>query len=248
MNPVNERSDAKVIRYARTTGAIYLLYFVLALGGAFLMRGLVVPGDVAATAQGIINHEVIYRAGFGLGLLANLIYTLVAGLFYRLFERVSPTLSLLAAFVALVGCAVQIGAGVFQIAPLLVLRDATLLAGAGVHTMQMVAMLSLKLYSQTFYVSLVLFAVYDLLLGYLIIKSRFLPKVIGVFLMTAGVGWLCFLWPPAALAVAGIILPLGALAEIVLMLWLVGKGVDVTAWRGAGTANPSHSLDCSPSP
>ena len=97
--------------------------------------------------------------------------------------------------------------------------------------LQTVAMLSLKLYSQTFYISLVLFAVYDLFLGYLIIKSRFLPRAIGVFLMIAGVGWLAFVWPPAALAIAGLILPLGALAEIVFMLWLLIKGVDASAWH-----------------
>jgi hypothetical protein len=71
----------------------------------------------------------------------------------------------------------------------------------------------------------VLFAVYDLLLGYLIIKSRYMPKAIGVFLMVAGIGWLTFVWPPAALTMAGVILPLGALAEFVLLLWLLVKGV-----------------------
>lgn len=230
---MNEIAEAQVVRYARTVGAIYLLYFLAAFGAAFLTRGLIVSGDVAATAQGIIDHESMYRTGFAVGLLSNVLYIAVTCLFYRLFERVSQTLSLLAAFVSLVGCTVQIGAGVFQLAPLVVLRDATLSAGAGLHTLQTVAMLSLKLYSQTFYISLVLFAVYDLLLGYLIVKSRFLPKTIGVFLMVAGVGWLAFVWPPAALAVAGIILPLGALAELVFMLWLLLKGVELSAWRGS---------------
>jgi hypothetical protein len=230
---MNEISEAQVVRYARIAGAVYLLYFLAAFGAAFLTRGLVVSDDVAATARGIIDHETRYRAAFAVGLLANVLYIAVTGLFYRLFERVSQTLSLLAALVSLVGCTVQIGAGVFQLAPLVVLRDATLSAGAGLNTLQTVAMLSLKLYSQTFYISLVLFAVYDLLLGYLIVKARFLPKAIGVFLMIAGVGWLAFVWPPAALAVASIILPLGALAEIVFMLWLVVKGVDASAWHGS---------------
>ena len=227
---MNEISEAQIVRYARTAGAIYLLYFLAAFGALFLTRGLVVSGDVAATAQNIIDHEERYRAGFAVGLLANVLYIVITGLFYRLFERVSRTLSLLAAFVSLVGCTVQIGAGAYQLAPLLVLHDATLLAGAGLHTLQTVAMLSLKLYSQTFYISLVLFAVYDLFLGYLIVKSGFLPKAIGLFLMIAGVGWLAFVWPPAALPAAGIILPLGALAEIVFMLWLLVKAVDASAW------------------
>ena len=228
---MNEISETQVVGYARTAGALYLLYFLAAFGAAFLTRGLVVSNDVAATAQGIINHEARYRAGLAIGLLGNVLYIALTGLFYLLFERVNRTLSLLAAFVSLVGCAVQIGAGVFQLTPLIVLRDVTLSGGAGVKTLQTVAMLSLKLYSQTFYISLVLFAIYDILLGYLIIKSRFLPKTIGVMLMIAGVGWLVFVWPPAALAVAGVILPLGALAEIVFMLWLLVRGVRASAWH-----------------
>src|SRR5436305_2102030 len=156
---MNEISEAQVVRYAKTAGVVYLLYFLAAFGAALLTRGLVVSGDVAATAQSIIAHEAKYRAGFAVGLLANLLYIVITGLFYRLFEGVNQTLSLLAAFISLGGCIVQIGAGVFQLAPLVVLRDPALFAGAETHTLQTIAMLSLKLYSQTFYISLVLFAV-----------------------------------------------------------------------------------------
>jgi Domain of unknown function (DUF4386) len=216
---------------ARTIGVVYLSYFLTAFLGGFLAKGLVVPGDAAATANSILAHEALYRSGFAVSLIGNMIYIVVTALFYRLFEPVHRTLSLLAAFFSLVGCAVQIFAGLLQLAPFVVLGDSQLSNAFTVEQLQMAALLCLKLYSQAFSISLVLFALYDLVLGYLIFTSTFLPRIIGVFMMCAGVGWLTFVWPPLAATLSSYVLPFGALAELVLMLWLLVKGVDTSRWR-----------------
>lgn len=211
---------------ARTIGAVYLLYFLTAFFGAFLTKGLVVPGDAAATANSILAHGDLYRSGFAVGLIANAIYIAVTALFYGLFEPVNRSMSLLAAFFSLVGCAIQICGGVLQLAPLVILGDSQLLSAFKVEQLQAAAFLCLKLYSQAFNIALVLFALYDLLLGYLIFKSTFLPRILGVLLMLAGVGWLTFVWAPLATLLSSYVLPFGALAEILLMLWLLVKGVN----------------------
>ncbi|MGA8279134.1 MAG: DUF4386 domain-containing protein [Rhodanobacteraceae bacterium] len=227
---------------ARTIGVVYLSYFLMAFLGGFLAKGLVVPGDAAATANSISAHEALYRSGFAVGLIANLIYIAVTALFYRLFEPVNRTLSLLAAFFSLVGCTIQILAGLLQLAPLVVLGDSQLLNALTVEQLQMAALLCLKLYSQAFSISLVLFALYDLLVGYLIFTSTFLPRIIGVFMMCAGVGWLTFVWPPLAATLSSYVLPFGALAELLLMLWLLVKGVDTSRWREkVGTGNVART-------
>jgi hypothetical protein len=77
-----------------------------------------------------------------------------------------------------------------------------------------------------------MFAFYDLLVGYLIFTSTFLPRIIGVIMMCAGAGWLAFVWPPLATAMSPYVLPFGALAELLLTLWLIVKGVDTSRWRG----------------
>jgi uncharacterized protein DUF4386 len=212
---------------ARTIGVVYLLYFLTAFFGAFLVKGLVVPGDAAATANSLLAHEALYRSGFAFGLIANTFYVALTALFYGLFEPVNPSISLLAAFLSLVGCAIQIFGGLFQLAPFVILRDSQFLSAFTVEQLQTAAMLSLKLYSQTFSISLVLFAFYDLLIGYLIFRSTFLPRSLGMLLMFAGVGWLTTLWPPLAAALSSFVIALGGLAEILLMLWLVVKGVNV---------------------
>lgn len=216
---------------ARTIGVVYLLFFVTAFFAAFLTKGLVVPSDAAATANSILAHEALYRSGISVGLIANVLYIAVTALFYRLFEPVNRNLSLLAAFFSLVGCAVQIVGGLLQVVPLAVLGDGQLLSAFKVEQLQAAALLCLKLHAQTFDISFVLFALYDLLLGYLIFRSTFLPRVLGALLMFAGVGWLTFVWPPLATAVSSFVLPFGALAEILLMLWLLVKGVNVSRWQ-----------------
>lgn len=218
--------------YARTIGIVYLLYFATAFLGAFLLKGLAVPGDAAATVDHILSHEVLYRSGFTVGLLANVIYIILAALLYGLFEPVSRNLSLVAAFLGLAGCAIQILGGVLQLAPLVILGDGQLSSAFKVEQVQAEAFLCLKLYSQVFSISLVVFALYDLTLGYLIFRSLFLPRILGALLMLAGVGWMTFVWPPLATVLSPYVLPLGALAEIALALWLVAKGVNTSRWQG----------------
>lgn len=216
---------------SRITGVIYLLYFLTAFFASFLMKGLVIPGDAAATSNNILAHEALYRSGFAVDLIANVLYIAVTALFYRLFEPVSRSLSLLAAFFSLVGCTVQIFGKLFQLTPLIILGNSRLSNVFTLEQLQTAVQLSLTLHAETIKIALVLFAFYDLLLGYLIFRSIFLPRILGVLLMCAGVGWLTVLLPPLATALSPFILLLGGLAEILLMLWLLLKGVDMEEWQ-----------------
>jgi Domain of unknown function (DUF4386) len=215
----------------RSVAVVYLLYFPTALLAGFLMKGLVVPGNAAATATNILAHEALYRSGLAVDLAANALYIAVTALFYWLFAPVNRRISLMAAFFSLVGCGVQIFAGIFRLAPLVMLRDSHLSSTFGTEQLQAIALLSLTLHGGTINIALVLFALYDLLLGYLIYRSTFLPRALGIVMMIAGVGWLTCLWPPLVTALASIIVPLGGLAEIALLLWLLIRGVDVSRWR-----------------
>jgi hypothetical protein len=218
MTPVAAQSPAPT---TRTIGVVYLLYFMTALLAAFLMKGLVVPGDAQATSNGILGHLALYRSGLAVGLVSNLLYIAVTALLYGLFAPVDRTVSRMAAFIGLAGCTVQIVGGLFQAAPLVLLVDNRGLAEISTGQLQAATLLSLKLYGASFNVSFVLFALYDLSLGYLVVRSQFLPSALGALLMLAGLGWLTFLWPPLASAMSAVVLPIGALAELLLMGWLV---------------------------
>ncbi len=216
---------------ARTIGIVYLLYFVTALIGGFLLKGLVVATDPVVTVNNLLAHASLYRSGFALGLLGNGVYLALTALFYGLLSPVNRSVSLVAAFFGLVGCTVQIFAGILQLAPLTILEPSQLLSGFNVVQLRQAALLSLRLYAQTFQISFVMFALFEVVLGYLIYKSTYLPRFLGVLWVIAGVGGLTFLWPPLATALwPYALLPVG-LAEIGLMLWLIVRGVDLPKWR-----------------
>src|SRR5271166_2663767 len=133
---------------ARITGIVYFLYFLTAVLGEFFLKGMVVDGDAAATANNLLAHQSLFRLGLATGLIATACYVAVTALFYGLFKPVNKSLSLLAAFISLVGCAILAFASVFQLAPLVVLGGSQYLSVFKVEQLRALASLFLELYGQ----------------------------------------------------------------------------------------------------
>jgi hypothetical protein len=213
---------------ARIVGVVWLLYFVTAFSAAGITKGIVVPGDAAATAANILAHGARYRAGFALDLVSNSIYVALTALLYGLFRPVNRRLARLAAFFSFAGCIVQIVGGLLRLAPPALLTDPHLSSAFSTAQLQAASLFAISFYARVFDLSFVLFALFELATGALILESRFLPKgfarALGWLWIVAGAGWLTFLWPPLAGALHGFILAAGGLAEIVLMLWLLVRG------------------------
>ena len=83
---------------------------------------------------------------------------------------------------------------------------------------------------------LVFFGVQCVLVGYLVFRSTFLPRVLGVLMVLAGLGWLTFAWAPLARSLSPYNLMPGMLGEGALIVWLIAKGVDVPKWRERAAA------------
>jgi hypothetical protein len=169
--------------------------------------------------------------GLATGLVATAGYIALTALFYGLFKPVNRSLSLLAAFFSLVGCAILAFASLFQIAPLVVLGGSPYLSVFKVEQLRALALMFLELNTQANNICVAFFGVYCLLIGYLIFKSFFLPRILGVLMALAGLGWLTFLSPPLANHLSPYNLVLGFLAELSLMLWLLVMGVNVQRWQ-----------------
>jgi len=227
---------------ARITGGIYLLFFLTALLGEFFTQqagisGLgALPGDAAATATNILAHESFYLWGVALGLISTVCYVAVTALFYQLFQPVSRSLAFIAAFFGLVGCAITAFGSLFRLAPLAVLGGNPYLSVFPVKQLQALALLFLNLNAQVGSIALVFFGVFQLLIGYLIFRSTFLPRMLGVLMALAGLGWLIFLAPPLAALLLTYLEVLGILAEVLLMLWLLVMGVNAERWTEQASA------------
>jgi hypothetical protein len=221
---------------ARITGVVYLLYFLTAVLGEFFLRSLVVSGDAAATANNILAHQPSFRLGLATGLIAVACYIALTALFYDLFKPVNRSLSFLAAFFSLVGCAILAFGSLFQLAPLVVLGGSQYLSVFTVEQLRALALMFLELNTQAGNIGVVFFGVYCLLIGYLIFQSTFLPRILGALMSLAGLGWLTFLSPPLANYLSPYNLVLGFLAELSLCLWLLVKGVNVQRWKDQASA------------
>jgi hypothetical protein len=217
----------------RVIAIVWLLYFLTAILGAVLTRGIVISGDAAATANNIVVHASLYRAGLGLDLVSNLLYLALTALLFGLFRPVNPTLALLAAFFGLVGGTVQIVGELLRVAPTVILTNHPLAAAFGAPQVQAAALLSLALYNTVFQISFVLFGSFMMVTGVIILRSTFLPKWLGWWWVVAGIAALIFLWPPLATKLFPLILAADA-AELALLLWLLVKGVDNSKWRAQG--------------
>lgn len=184
---------------ARMVAACYLVLLVSGFDMFYVFGKLVVRGDAAATAANIVSHQATFLAGFAVALLGVASYLVVTALFYSLFEPVNRTLSLSAAFFSLTGCVIQAFALVLHLAPLLVLGDQPYMSAFKPDQLQALTLVFLNSYAQAYNISLVFFGFYLLQIGYLIFRSTFLPRWLGV-IVALGAGWLTFLYPPLALS------------------------------------------------
>jgi hypothetical protein len=135
-----------------------------------------------------------------------------------------------------VGCTMGAVASLLQIAPVAVLTGAGSLGVFPLDQVQALALTLLNVNAQAYNIFLAFFGLYLLLIGYLIIRSTFLPRVLGVVVAFAGVGYLTWLSPPLAQGLSPFNLAPAALGEPALMLWLLIVGVNAQRWQEQAAA------------
>lgn len=217
---------------ARMAGVFQLLEALTATFGEVIVLGrLVVAGNAASTAANILGHERLFWLGFASSLIGVACHIAWALLLYDLLKPVNRLLSLLAAFVILVGCAIQAITSLFYLAPLLILQGGSSLSAFTAEQLQALALMFVKLNTYAFDIYLVFFGFWCILIGYLIFRSTFLPRVLGVLLAISGLGWVTYLSPPLAKYLWPYIATASALGEIPLEFWLIVMGVNVQRWK-----------------
>ena len=178
---------------------------------------LVTPGDAARTAQDILGSEGLFRWGIASLILVVILDIVVAAALLRLFEPVNRSVSTMAAWFRVAYAAVYLVAIIQLVIALGLLDDAPL------------ALRAINAYDTIWHVGLILFGVHLLLIGYLAYRSGFMPKIFGILLVVAGLGYLVdgfvlVLVPGPSISIAAFTF----VGEVALIFWLliVGRRKD----------------------
>jgi len=160
---------------------------------------------------------------------------------YYVLKLVSRSLSLLAAFFGLAGVAIGGVAWVSHLAPLVLLHGDQYLAAFTTSQVQAMSMIALKLQMQVFNIGMVFFGVQCFVIGYLILRSTFLPRVLGILLGIGGLSYVIvcfanFLLPLLGARLTPFIFPVAFIGEGSLAVWLLVKGVHVQRWKDQASA------------
>lgn len=216
---------------ARLAGAAYLLNLISFVPGVLILGRLVIAGDAAGTAANILAHQDLLRVGFATNLVGVAAYVAVTSLFYELFRTVDETVSRLAALFSVIGCAILAVSGFLYIAPLATQTDGPIMQAFSRDQAAAFVVLFVRLYVDCFNISFVFFGIYCLLIGWLVFRSGFLPRLLGAGLMVTGLAYLSFLSPPLARALSSYNVLPGFIAEGGLTLWLLIAGINAGRWR-----------------
>lgn len=215
---------------ARMAGFLYLIYMVISIfADVFGRSKLIVLGDAATTARNIMASSLQFRIGFVVDLVAAVLFLLTAWALYVLLKPVNKNLALLFLLLNLGGVAVWCFSDLFLIASQLLVSGSDYLKVFQSDQQQALAMLSLYIYKNGFWgIAQIFFSAWLFPLGYLVFKSGFLPRILGVVLMVECFCWLMypiqFFLFPEYVAITYLSSAAGFIGEFSLMLWLLVMG------------------------
>lgn len=223
----------------RIIATLYLFVFAAGVvAQVFIADRLVVGGSAAATAANIIANRSLYRLGFTIFMLEMVAQVVVTTMFYDLLKPVNRSVSRISMVIGLTGCGIKTMSRLFCYAPLILL-GAPAFSAIEPAQLATVSLAFIRINDQGAAIALIFFGFETVLGGWLVFRSGFLPRFLGVVSTVGGLGWLTYLWPPLGSQVL-VVVALFAIAGVMTTAgWLLIRGVDDSRWhaRAALAAN-----------
>ena len=217
---------------ARVAGFLYLIIFCLAILAELARSRLIVPGNAATTANNIMASEGLFRVGIVIFLIEQMVFLLLPLVLYKLLKPVNKNIAALMVIFVLVGIPIAMLNLLNQFAVLLLVSGADYLTAFEADQLHAQVMLFLDLYQHGIFIAKIFWGLWLFPLGYLVFKSGFLPRILGVVLIISGLGYLIDDFMVLLSPNSGAILSLFAfIGEWLFALWLLIKGVNVEQWE-----------------
>jgi hypothetical protein len=234
-NPMTTVAGTSPRLKARMAGVFWMIATVGNLFNyMYVSQRIYVFDNAATTSHNILALERLYRAGLVADLTGRATFVVVTALLYQLFKPVNRSVSLVTTFFGLAGCAIGAVNFVFMLAPLAILRGAPYSMVFGQGQLNALALLSRNLAGVGGNITMIFFGAYCLLVGLLVVKSTFVPRLLGLLMVIAGLTYLA----NSAVSLLGIRLPQGlsgyflwsGIGELLFALWLLIIGVNSDNW------------------
>jgi len=225
----------------RLAGILYLVVVPLGIFSLSISGRVIVPGDAAATASNILASEGLFRFGIVSDLLATLIMMAVALTLYNLLKPVNENMAALMVIFVLIGVSISVFDKLNVLAVLQTLSVPDYLSAFTIEQVQALAYHHLRLSDIGSTIAFIFWGLWLFPLGYLVFKSGFLPKILGILLMISCMGYVVnslayFLGYSTNFGMVSV------LGEVLFILWLLIKGVDVEGWKTTHLNQP-HSIE-----
>jgi hypothetical protein len=229
-------AEASPLIYARVAGVLYLIVAIAAFfGPMYVLPNLLVPGDATTTANNIMASESLFRAGIVSYLIIFFSEVALSVVLYVLLRPVSRTLALIATFFRLAMTTIHGINLLNQFFAMLLLSGADYLTVFETDQLHALVLLFLNAHEKGWSIGIAFFSFHVFFLGYLVFKSGYFPRILGVLLILASLSYLIdasaiLLLPNYEVTPIYFAVPI-AIAEMVFPLWLLIKGVNVEQWK-----------------
>lgn len=227
-NLITDLSQRKAVTILRILYPIWTIVGLFSI--MYVPTNLIVPGDATSTANNIMTNGLLFRMGIAGSLITQLIFILVVLVLYQLFKTVYKNHALLMVIFALVSVPIAMINALNQIAALLLLNGGDFLNGLGTDQLHAQMMFFLNLNEQGIIIASIFWGLWLFPLGYLVYKSGYFPRILGILVIIAGFGYLLgsfvHLLSPTYKTVLQV-LEILTFGEVIFIIWLIFKGAKI---------------------
>ncbi|MDH3326685.1 MAG: DUF4386 domain-containing protein [Gammaproteobacteria bacterium] len=229
----------KTNKMARLAGLLYVTLIPLGIFGMiYVPANLIVADDMLTTLNRIIENEMVFRLSIVSALLCQLVSVPLVYLLYKLLKPVNKNYAFLMMIYILIGAPIAMLNELNLLAVLLVINESDYLAAFNTDQIHSLVSMLLQLHELGIQIASIFWGLWLFPMGYLVFKSGFLPKVIGLLLIVAGCGYfadafISFIFPEFNIKFSEFLF----LGEVLISFWLLIKGVDLEQWQKVSIEN-----------